>query len=84
MKMEFYTNSGKLGRQKTADIVMVPKTKMAHMHINDYTNAFQNGAFTFVLLNMKEADMLRDLMSSMDGQVKALINAAPPVAKKRK
>ena len=33
---------------------------------------------------MKEGDMLRNMMSSKVGQVKALINAGPPVAKKRK
>lgn len=85
-----YKLRGKLSKNKTTDIVIVPKTKMAYMHISDYSNAsWDNGSSDkntskFVSLNMKEADILRNLMYTMDDQVQLLINAAPPAGKKRK
>ena len=84
-----YKLRGKLGRNKIVDIAVVPKSKMAYMHINDYLNSWDDGSFkkgasTFVSLSMKEADTLRNLMLTMDGHVQALVNAAPPVGKKRK
>ena len=35
-------------------------------------------------MNMKEASVLRQLMSYMDGPVQELIKSGPPVAKRRK
>lgn len=84
-----YKLRGKLSKNKMADIVIVPKTKMAFMHLNDYSNAWDDGSFDknssrFVSLSMTEAGVLRNLMYTMDDQVQALINAAPPTGKKRK
>lgn len=84
-----YKLRGRLSKNKTADIVMVPKTKMAYMHINDYTNSWDDGTYDknsskFVSLSMREATTLRQLMATMDPQVQALIQSAPPAGKKRK
>ena len=84
-----YKLRGKLSKNKTADIAMVPKTKMAYLHLNDYTNAWKDGRFDkncskIVSLSMKESSVLRQLMSTMDGQVQALINSTTSVGKKRK
>ena len=40
-----YKLRGKLSKNKAADITMVPRTKMAYMHINNYTNAYADGMF---------------------------------------
>ena len=83
-----YKLLGKLSKNKVADITLVPKTKMAYMHISDYSNAWDEGKYDknaskFVSLNMK-ASVLRQLMSGMDGPVQELIKSVPPAAKKRK
>ena len=84
-----YKLRGRLSKNKMADIAMVPKTKMAYMHINDYTHSWDDGVYDkncskFVSLSMKEAAVLRQLMSTMDEPVQALIKSAPPVSKRRK
>ena len=68
---------------------MVPRSKLAYMHINDYTNAYVDGTFNknnskFVSLSMREVTVLRQLMSTMDPQVLGLIQSNVPAAKKRK
>lgn len=84
-----YKLRGRLSKNKMADISLVPKTKMAYMHINDYSHSWDDGVFDkncskFVSLSMKEVVVLRKLLSTMDEPVQALIRSAPPVSKKRK
>ena len=84
-----YKLRGRLSKNKVADISVVPKTKLAYLHINDYTNAWNEGSFDkqcskFVSLSMKEAAVLRQLMYTMDEPVQTLIQSAPTTAKRRK
>ena len=37
--------TGKLFKNKVTDITIVPKKKMAYMHINDYFNAWEDGKY---------------------------------------
>ena len=74
-----YKLRGKLSKNKTVDITMVPRTKMAYMHINDYTNAYADGTF-----NKNNSKFVSLSMSTMDPQVLGLIQSNVPAAKKRK
>ena len=81
-----YKLRGKLSKNKVVDIVIVPKTKMPYVHINDYSNAWSEGTFDknsskFVSLSLKEAGVLKELLMTMDDQVKALTDSAPGTAK---
>ena len=67
----------------------MPKTKLVYMHINDNSNACENGTFdknksSFVSLSLQEACKLRLMMSTMDPKVADLLNAVRPQGKKRK
>ena len=74
---------------KEANITVVSKTKLVYMHINDNSNACENGTFdknksSFISWSLQEAYKLRLMMSTMDPKVADLLNAVRPQGKKRK
>ena len=74
-----YKLKGKLSDSKEASVTLVPRTKLVYMHINDQSNAYQNGTFdktksTFVSLSLPEVYTLGTMLTSMDPKVAALIN----------
>ena len=80
-----YKRRGKLLKNKTVDITMVPRSKMAYLLTNAYTDGTYNKINSkFVSLSMREATALQQLMSTMAPQVLWLIQSTVPAAKKRK
>ena len=84
-----YKPTGKLSDSKEANITVVPKTELVYMHINDNSNACENGTFdknksSFVSLCLQEACKLRLMMSTMDPKATDLLTAVRPQGKKRK
>ena len=85
-----YKLTAKLSDGKEASITLVPKTKLAYMHLNDNSKAYKNGTFDksmskSVSLSIAEALVLRSLMLSMDTKVSELTSSsAQAQGRKRK
>ena len=80
-----YKLKGKLCSSKEAKVPLVPKTNMVYLHINDVSKAFKDGAYDHKLaksvsLSIDEAKILRELLSTMDGQVQELAASVPVTA----
>ena len=88
-----YKLKGKLSEYKVVNITLVPKTKLAYLHMSGISKALKNNGKDFdknlaksVSLNMEEVGTLRGLLqlTNMDVKVQELVNSGQTQGRKRK